>query len=203
MNDDQPRPDTEHLDMSSHDQTPDMSLDTSLSIRDAATWADVTEKTVRRWIKGGRLHAVKLGGQYRITLADLDRWVDTPAEGHVHPAGTHDLDSGHSSPRVDMSEGLDTGQDARQSGDRMPTVDLAPLTDLIDDLTRRNADLAAAAAMWQTRAAHLENQLKQLTAGPTDSETTPETPRNAPGSTETNEGTPTGVWTWVKRLLGG
>ncbi len=87
--------------------------------------------------------------------------------------------------------------------DHQPTVDLAPLTELIDDLTRRNADLAATAAMWQARAAHLKNQLKQLTAGPTDSETTPETPRNAPGSTKTNEGTPTGVWTWVKRLLGG
>jgi len=187
--------------MSSHDQTPDMSLDTSLSIREAATRADVTEKTVRRWIKGGRLRALKLGGQYRITLADLDRARDTPAEGHVHPAGTHDLDSGHSSPRVDMSEGLDTGQG---EGRRVvEPLDLAPLTELIDDLTRRNADLAATAAMWQTRAAHLENQLKQLTAGPTDSETTPETPRNAPGSTETNEGTPTGVWTWVKRLLGG
>ena len=53
MNDDQPRLDTGHLDMSPHDQTLDMSLDTSLSIREAATRADVTEKTVRRWIKGG------------------------------------------------------------------------------------------------------------------------------------------------------
>lgn len=183
--------------MSSHDQTPDMSLDTSLSIREAATRADVTEKTVRRWIKGGRLHALKLGGQYRITLADLDRARDTPAEGHVHPAGAHDLDSGHSSPRVDMSEGLDTGQgEGRQV---VEPLDLAPLTELIDDLTRRNADLAATAAMWQTRAAHLENQLKQLTAGNV-------MPENAPEGVESpqaNDPAPTGVLAWWKRLWAG
>jgi len=197
MNDDQPRLDTGHLDMSSHDQTPDMSLDTSLSIREAATRADVTEKTVRRWIKSGRLHALKLGGQYRITLADLDRARDTPSEGHVHPAGTHDLDSGHTSPRVDMSEGLDTGQG---EGRRVvEPLDLAPLTELIDDLTRRNADLSAAAAMWQTRAAHLENQLKQLTAGDVAPETAPE----AGESPQTSETKPQGFWDRVRRFWSG
>jgi len=203
MSDDQPRLDTGHLDMSSHDQTPDMSLDTSLSIREAATRADVTEKTVRRWIKGGRLHALKLGGQYRITLADLDRARDTPSEGHVHPAGTHDLDSGHTSPRVDMSEGLDTGQgEGRHASD---PVDLAPLTDLIDDLTRRNADLAAAAAMWQTRAAHLENELKQLTAGNVVPENAPEpntVAAEGPQVLQERDPAPTGVLAWWKRLWG-
>ena len=195
---DQPRRlDNGHLDMSSHDQTPDMSLDTSLSIREAATRADVTEKTVRRWIKGGRLHALKLGGQYRITLADLDRARDTPSEGHVYPAGTHQPDSGHDSPRVDMSEGLDTGQgEGRHAAE---TIDLAPLTDLIDDLTRRNADLSAAAAMWQTRAAHLENELKQLTAG----NVTPGNAPEAPESPQESDPAPTGVLAWWKRLWGG
>ncbi len=182
------------------DQTPDMSLDTSLSIREAATRADVTEKTVRRWIKSGRLHAIKLGGQYRITLADLDRARDTPSEGHVHPAGTHDLDSGHSSPRVDMSEGLDTGQgEGRHASD---PVDLAPLTTLIDDLTRRNADLAAAAAMWQTRAAHLEHELKQLTAGETEPEQAPQAPTFSPESPQTSETEPHGFWARLRRLWG-
>jgi len=203
MTDQPPRLDNGHLDMSPHDQTPDMSLDTSMSIREAAARAGVTEKTVRRWIKGGRLHALKLGGQYRITLADLDRARDTPAEGHVHPAGTHDLDSGHSSPRVDMSEGLDTGQgEGRHASD---PVDLAPLTTLIDDLTRRNADLSAAAAMWQTRAAHLENQLKQLTAGTTDSDTEPEpntVDAEAPQLLQASDPAPTGVLAWWKRLWG-
>jgi len=193
MSDQPPRLDNGHLDMSPHDQTPDVSLDTSMSIREAAARADVTEKTVRRWIKSGRLHALKLGGQYRITVADLERAMDMPDVSSIRPAPTHQPDSGHDSPRVDMSEGLDTGQgEGRHAAE---TIDLAPLADLIDDLTRRNADLSAAAAMWQTRAAHLENELKQLSAG-TTSETSPE----AVESPQTSDPAPTGVLAWWKRF---
>ena len=193
MNDDQPRPDTGHLDMSPHDQALDMSLDTSLSIREAATRADVTEKTVRRWIKGGRLHAVKLGGQYRMTLADLDRARDTPTEGSVHPAGTHDVDSGRSSPRGGMSDDLDTGHGLGRHTD---PVDLAPLTDLIRDQNRRIEELSSAAAFWQVRAHQAEEQLKSLTAG----ETPPEAASEAPQSPERDGSTPTGLVAWVRRL---
>ncbi len=59
-------------------------------------------------------------------------------------------------------------------------MDVAPLAALIDDLTRRNADLAA---LWQTRAAHLEDQLKQLPAGETPLTTSSE----APGSPRSND----------------
>jgi len=188
--------------MSPHDQTPDMSLDTSMSIREAAARADVTEKTVRRWIKSGRLHALKLGGQYRITVADLERAMDMPDVSSIRPAPTHQPDSGHDSPRVDMSEGLDTGQgEGRHAAE---TIDLAPLTTLIDDLTRRNADLSAAAAMWQTRAAHLEQRLLAIEASavPVDrdrEETAPE----AVGSPQASDPAPTGLRAWWRRLLGG
>ena len=181
--------------MSPHDQTPDMSLDTAMSIREAAARVGVTEKTVRRWIKSGRLHALKLGGQYRITVADLERAMDMPDVSSIRPASTHNMDTGHDSPRVDMSEGLDTGQgEGRHASE---AVDLAPLTGLIDDLTRRNADLAATAAMWQTRAAHLENELLQLTAGSVDMGT------NAPGSPESGDQPATGIRAWVRRLWRG
>ena len=201
---DQPhRLDNGHLDMSPHDQTPDMSLDTSMSIREAAARADVTEKTVRRWIKSGRLHALKLGGQYRITVADLERAMDMPDVSSIRPAPTHQPDSGHDSPRVDMSEGLDTGQgEGRHAAE---TIDLAPLTDLIDDLTRRNADLAAAAAMWQTRAAHLENELKQLTAGnvaPENAQEATHDDAKGPQLLLENDPVPTGLLAWWKRLWG-
>ena len=88
----------------------------------------------------------------------------------------------------------------------MPTVDLAPLTTLIDDLTQRNADLLAAAAMWQTRAAHLENQLKQLSAGTTDSDIEPEpntVDAEGPQLLQESDPAPTGVLAWWKRLWGG
>lgn len=108
----------------------------------------------------------------------------------------------------------DAQQDGRQDTDRpdatrrdrMPTVDLAPLTDLIDDLTRRNADLAAAAAMWQTRAAHLENQLLQLTASTTDSDTEPEpntVDTEGPQLLQESDPARREFWAWWKRLWGG
>ena len=43
--------------------------------------------------------------------------------------------------------------------------DLAPLADLIEDLTTQVRDLSAAAAMWQTRSHFFEERLKQLEAG--------------------------------------
>jgi len=69
-----------------------------------------------------------------------------------------------------------------QAGDQPPaTIDLAtpascqatdlaaaitPLAALIERLTAENRELAEAATMWQVRAHHLEEQMKQLTAGP-------------------------------------
>ncbi len=78
-------------------------------------------------------------------------------------------------------------------------MDVAPLASLIDDLTRRNADLAATAAMWQTRAAHLEDQLKQLSAG----EIVPDTASEPPGSPEMNESGPRWLLDRVRRWLSG
>ncbi len=57
-------------------------------------------------------------------------------------------------------------------------------------------DLAAAAAMWQTRAAHLEDQLKQLAPGEIVPETTPEPPE----STEMSGSVLQGLRTWLRRL---
>ncbi len=48
--------------------------------------------------------------------------------------------------------------------DRMPTVDLTPLTELIERLSRQHADLSAATAGWQARALQAEERLLQLTA---------------------------------------
>ena len=48
-------------------------------------------------------------------------------------------------------------------------MDLSPLVDFVDRLTRRNAELTEAATIWQVRAINLEEQPKQLTAGPIES----------------------------------
>ncbi len=47
-----------------------------LTITDVARDLQVNEKTVRRWIKSGELHATKdILGRYRVAKADLDSFV--------------------------------------------------------------------------------------------------------------------------------
>jgi len=81
---------------------------------------------------------------------------------------------------------------------QQPTIDLAPLVSHIATLEDQVQRLTEASTLWQERAAHLENQLKQLTAGDVAPETAPE----AVASPRSDEGTPTGVLAWWKRLWG-
>jgi excisionase family DNA binding protein len=56
-----------------------------VTVKDVADYCLVSRVTIRRWIKGGRLSAIRLpSGHYRITLVDfrdfLERW-HIPVEG--------------------------------------------------------------------------------------------------------------------------
>jgi excisionase family DNA binding protein len=205
MSDDHPRPDNGHPDTSPHDQTVDMSIDTALSIREAAARVDVTEKTIRRWIKNGRLHAVKPGGQYRITVADLERAKDTTPDAGVHDVQTqdvHGLDTGQGSPRVDMSPRPDSGQEPQGGA----VVDLRPMVDHIARLEDQVQQLSAAAAFWQVRATQAEEQLKQLTAEatpPANDQPRQDTSPEFTALAQSGEREPQGVWAWLRRLVGG
>ena len=197
MNNDQSRPDCDHLDMPAHDQTPDM------SIREASAIADVTEKTIRRWIKNDRLHAVKLGGQYRITVADLER-----ARGDdVQTPDMQRPNAGHDVSRVDMSERLDTGHDeGRQVS---APIDLAPLVEHIASLEHQVGQLTETSTMWQIRAMHLEEQLKQLTTTVPSTDKAAESPQSddtddqAQSHQHEETHTPAGMWArlwqWMTR----
>lgn len=47
--------------------------DNQMTIKDVARLMQVDEKTVRRWIKNGELHAIKdIFGRYQISRSDLD-----------------------------------------------------------------------------------------------------------------------------------
>ena len=47
--------------------------DNQMTIKDVARTMEVDEKTVRRWIKNGELHATKdIFGRYQISHSDLD-----------------------------------------------------------------------------------------------------------------------------------
>ncbi len=48
----------------------------TMSIRDVVIEMDVNEKTVRRWIYNGELHATKdIFGRYQISRTDLDDFI--------------------------------------------------------------------------------------------------------------------------------
>ena len=153
-----------------------------LSLGEAAALLGISENAVRQRIKRGTVLGVK---------SDLGWFID------VSRRSTSDQPP----PSATIGYHRPTNQTIRAT-DHQPTIDLVPLTELIDALTRRNADLAAAAAMWQPRAAHLENELKQLAPGTIDPETAPQTAPMAQNRTERDESAPTGVLAWVKRLLG-
>jgi excisionase family DNA binding protein len=51
--------------------------DNQMTIKDVARTMEVDEKTVRRWIKNGELHATKdIFGRYQISRSDLDAFIE-------------------------------------------------------------------------------------------------------------------------------
>lgn len=211
MTDDQPRPDTGHADMPGPVRSPDVDLEHALSLREAADFAGVNERTLRRWITRGRLHAVKLGGQYRITAAELTQAVNASDEAARTPDTATPADrpdSGQPADRVDMPGRPGTGQPTADIG-QGPDIDLAPLAELVREQTRQIAELSAAAAMWQTRALHLEEQLKQLTATTGTADEAPAGPERAePADQDTEDQAPaptpeTGIWGRLRRWFTG
>lgn len=55
--------------------------DQLLTVLEVATQLRITPKTVRRWLREGKLHGVRLGGKkvgWRITQGEVDRLVSLP-----------------------------------------------------------------------------------------------------------------------------
>ena len=105
-----------------------------VSVTEAAVLAGVSERTVRRWIKRGRLTSARRGQALLVS-------VDSLAASRGHPDG----------PVTDMADRSGNGSAAEAS-------ELAALVrELKADLTQTTA----AAAMWQERARTLAMQLEQ------------------------------------------
>lgn len=69
-----------------------------LSISDVADLLGVTEKTIYRWIKKGRLPAYRIGQQYRFNRSELLEWANTqrvavPPDALPVPAGDEPMPS--------------------------------------------------------------------------------------------------------------
>ena len=72
-----------------------------MTIDEAARYLKVCRKTLYRWLRAGRLKGYRVGRQWRLRRADLDRWLeenqagesDREAEG-LWPAGEKEAAAG-------------------------------------------------------------------------------------------------------------
>jgi excisionase family DNA binding protein len=114
-----------------------------LSAHAAAARRGVSERTVRRWIKAGRLAADRSGGAYRVSLeavAALAGQRPGQCDGQV----------------------ADDGRPADSAAAASATT--LELVRLVDRLQAELVATTAAAAMWQTRAEVLGQRLLALEA---------------------------------------
>lgn len=121
------------------------------SVPQAARRLGISERAVRKRIDAGTVLAVREGRAWTVILEEPGGGTGT-AESAVSAAPSEP----GSAPRQSSAAPGTAGT---------ASVDLAPLVALVDSLTRRNAELTEAAAIWQFRAVQLEERLKQLTAG--------------------------------------
>ena len=143
------------MDDTRHDTT-DVSHDTTnttVDVSEAAAILGISEDAVRARIRRGKLHGEKVGAVWRVYL---------DAVGNVQ--GTDDSTTDSRDTTADRATRHDNATGMSHDTTEHATVDLAPLAELIERLSRENADLSAAATGWQARAMRAEDELKQLTA---------------------------------------
>ncbi|MBA2598006.1 MAG: helix-turn-helix domain-containing protein [Chloroflexia bacterium] len=109
------------------------------SVPEVARVLGISERAVRKRITTGTLNAHKEGNAWVVLL----------------PSTTEAVPAAPAAPGAVPERGTEGG-----------TVDVAPLAEFLADVTRRNEELAAAAALWQYRAMQAEERLAQIESGP-------------------------------------
>jgi hypothetical protein len=164
----------------------------TVSVAEAARRLGVTPDAIRSRLHRGTLEGEKVAGAWRVVM---------PAENPPSPP-TGERQDADGMPTGQGSDRQDTTDSADGMRQDAATVDLAPLAETIDRLTRRNEELAAAVGMWQARAHHLEDQVRQLT--PTAESTgqgSGEELRDATPAPEVERAS-TGLFSRLRRWLG-
>jgi hypothetical protein len=161
-----------------------------LTLEETAAELGITVNAVRQRIKFGTLTRVSTDKGWLIDMSATDQ----SSHGGVSSTTTTDRPTNHATPVTNQQ----------------PTIDLAPLADVIRDQNRRIEELSAAAAFWQIRATQAEEQLKQPTAGDggaTESDTQEEPSQDTPSAFtalgHSGDREPQGIWGWLRRLVGG
>lgn len=88
------------------------------SPHEAAELLGLHVRTVRRYIREGRLNATRVGNRYRISRESLEALVDGPLE-------TSDPDGARRLPRTDVSSTVDLQPIAPDDAQRLTTLVLA------------------------------------------------------------------------------
>jgi len=144
----------------------------------------------------------KRGGAWFVFVPHEERRDTKPDSDPTRATPKHDANP----TQHDTVEDVATPDATENPAVATSVVDLAPLADLIERQAKELADLREAAAIWQVRARQAEDQLKALTAGPSEPEADQEPSRidaEAPQLLQESEPAPTGVLAWLKRWWGG
>lgn len=138
--------------------------DQGLTIAQAADALKVSPKTIRRYIKDGKIPYVlipgKFGQEYRIPLSLPD--IINKETAQAMPGVAHGQDSGEAS-ELDSTATLENQGVDKSAPDNASTTDIAPAMNIISDLQKTNMQLAAQLGAAQERIRELESQLRLLT----------------------------------------
>jgi hypothetical protein len=156
-----------------------------VSARAAAARCGLSERTLRRWIAAGLLHADKQGGTFLVSLEDV-RTLVVKRRGHaVDSAAAEDVSA---APHTELS---DVADNPAADTLRHDAPNVAALVDLVARLHTEVSEAkdevreyATAAAMWQERARILEERLA-LAAPAERPVAARETPEPSDSTTET------------------
>jgi excisionase family DNA binding protein len=96
------------------------------TIRETAKQLGVTELTVRRHIKNGKLHAIQVGGSWRIPTPNSVRIIELPAECNLHQVA-NSLDVSD----LTVRRWIKSGQFPATKRDRMWVVQRSDLENLL------------------------------------------------------------------------
>src|SRR5215212_6609960 len=139
-------------------------MSTHVSAAEAARMYGLSDKTVRRWIKAGKLRADIRDGAYLVAPDEVSALASRVSAHTSVPTSAPGTDM----PAEDVRPSKPAGADTFSSGNN------DPLLTIIRELKAELLQTTAVAAMWQERARVLSDQLA-LAA--------PQSPPEAPRST--------------------